>query len=174
MIDWEVSLIEPPHRTRIIIEDLPEIDTTTIASAIISASESKTIANTIDDTTPIAKPSDFNECMIASNSCDNLHVVLSSILIIYDPVQLHDNLFERRQVGAFAASIGSTTVGSPSPYILYVDTVDSDDESSTDDNLSDGDATIIEWDQNILDDMEIDLDALISSVGEKPPQSPLV
>ena len=71
-----------------------------------------------------------------------MHVVLSSISSIYDPVRLHDNLLERRNVGAFAASIGSTTVGSSSLYVLDVDTVDSDDESSTDDNDSDDDATI--------------------------------
>ena len=132
-----------------------------ISSAIISASESNTIDNTIDDTRTTAKPSDFNECMIAKNSCNNVHVVLSRISSIYDPVRLHDNLLERRNVGTFAASIGLTTVGSTSPYVLDVDTVDSDDEYSTDDNGSDDDTTITEWDQNLLDDMDIDLDALI-------------
>ena len=72
---------------------------------------------------------------------------------------------ERRNVGALAASIGLTTVGSTSPYVLDVDTVDSDDESSTNDNENDDDATITEWDQNLLKDLDIDLDALISCVG---------
>ena len=39
MIDWEGNMIKPCHRTQIIIEDLPEIDNSKIASAIISASE---------------------------------------------------------------------------------------------------------------------------------------
>ena len=120
-------MIEPRHRTRIIIENLPKIDNAMIASAIISASESKTIDNTIDNTRPISKPSDSNECMIANKSCDNVHLILSSISSIYDPVQLHDNILERRNIGAFAASIGSTTVGSTIPYVLDVDTVDIDD-----------------------------------------------
>ena len=165
MIYWGGNMIEPRHRNQIIIEYLPEIDNTMITSAIIFASESNTIDNVIDDTRPISKPSGFNECMIVNNSCNNVHVILSSISSIYYPVRIHDNLLERRNVGAFSASIGSTNVGSTSPYVLDVDTVDSDDESSTDDNESDDDATITEWDQNILDDMDIDLDALISSVG---------
>ena len=82
--------------------------------------------------------------MIANNSYNNVHVVLSSISSIYDPVRLHDNLLELRNVGAFDASIGSMTVGSTSPNILDVDTVDSDDKPSTDDNESDDDATITE------------------------------
>ena len=65
--------------------------------------------------------------MIANNSYNNVHVVLSSISSIYVPVRLHDNLLERPNKGAFAASIGSTTVGSTSPYVFDVDTVDSDD-----------------------------------------------
>ena len=165
-------MIEPRHRTRIIIEDLPEIDNAMIASAIISASESKTIDNTIDDTIHIAKPSDFNECMIAKNSCDNVHVVLSIISSIYDPVRLHENLLERRNIGAFAASIGLTTVGSTSTYVLDVGTVESDDEYSTDDNESDDDSTIREWDQNLLDDIDINLDDLISSVGATTASKP--
>ena len=76
MIVWEGNMIKPRHWTRIIIEDLPEIDNAIISSAIISASESKTIDNTIDDTRLISKPSNFNECMIENNSCNNLYVVL--------------------------------------------------------------------------------------------------
>ena len=143
-----------------------------IATAIISSFESNTIDNTINVTRPISKPSGFNEYMIANNSYDNVHVVLSNILSIYDPVRLHENLLERCNVGAFAASIGSTTVGSTSPYVLDFDTVDSDNESSTNDNESDDDATITEWDQNLLDDMNIYLDALISSVGSTTASNP--
>ena len=69
---------------------------------------------------------------------------------------------ERRNVGVFAASIGSMTVGSTSPYVLNVDTVDSDDESDTE---TDDDATITEWDHELLNDMDIDLDTLNSSAG---------
>ena len=65
--------------------------------------------------------------MIAKNSCDNVHVVLSRILSIYESIRLHDNLLERRNFGAFVASIVSTTVGSIIPYVLDVDTVDIDD-----------------------------------------------
>ena len=82
--------------------------------------------------------------MIANNSCNNLHVVLSSISAIYDPVQLHDKLLELCTVDVFATSIGSTTVGSTSLYVLDVDTVTTvyrDDESDTD---TDDDATITE------------------------------
>ena len=79
---------------------------------------------------------------------------------------------ERRNVGTFSASIGSTSVGSTSPYVLDVDTVDSDDKCSTDDNESDDDATITEWYQNLLGDMDIDLDDFISSVGATTASNP--
>ena len=91
---------------------------------------------------------------------------------IYDPVRLYENILERRNVGAFSASIGLTTVGSTSPYVLNVDTVDSEDESSTNDNGSYDDATSTEWDQNLLHNMAINLDALISSVGETAASKP--
>ena len=126
MIDWKGNMIELRHRTQIIIEDLLEIGNAMIASDIISASESKTIDNLIDNTIHITKPSGFNECMIANNSCDNVHVVLSSISSIYDPVWLHKNILERHSVGAFSVSIGWTNIGSNSPYFLDVNTVDSD------------------------------------------------
>ena len=172
MIDWEGNMIDPRHQTRIIIEDLPEIDNAMIASAIIYASESKNIDNAIYNTRTIAKPSYFNECIIANNSCNNVHVVLSSISSIYYPIRLHDNILERRNAGAFSTCIGQTTVDSTISYVLDVDTVNSDDEYSTDDNKSDDDATFIEWDQNILDNMDIDLDALISSVRETTASKP--
>ena len=62
----------------------------------------------------------------------------------------------------FAASIGLATVGSTSPYVSDVVSVDSDDESDTD---IDDDVTITEWNQELLDGMYIDLYALISSLG---------
>ena len=71
----------------------------------------------------------------------------------------------------FSASIGSEAVGSTSPYISDVVSVDSYDESDTG---IDDDATITEWNQELLDDMDINLDALISSVGETTASSPLV
>ena len=145
MIDWECNMIEPLHWTQIMIEDLPEVDNAMIASAVISAYKSILIDNTIETTKPISKPSDFDECMIAKNSCDYVHVVLSSISSIYDPVQLHVKLLENCTVGVFATSIGSMTVVSTSPYVLDVDTVttvNSDDESDTD---TDDNTTITEW-----------------------------
>ena len=103
--------------------------------------------------------------MIANNSCENVHIVLSNISFIYDPVQLNNNLLECRTVGVFATSIGSKTVGSTSTYVLDVDnvkTVDSDDEYDTD---TDDGTTTTELDHALLDDMDIDLYALISSMG---------
>ena len=129
-------------------------------SAVISASESTTIDNTMDDN----KPPDFDKCMITNNSCDNIHAVLSSISSIYDPVKLHGKLLERRNVGVFAASIGSTTVGSTSPYVLDVDTIDSENDSEIN-NDKNNDATVTEWDHDLIDKMDINLDAMISSVG---------
>ena len=145
MIDWECNMIEPLHWTQIMIEDLPEVDDAIIFSDVISASKSILIDNTIETNKTIAKPPDFDECMIANNSCENVHIVLSNISFIYDPVQLNNNLLECRTVGVFATSIGSMTVVSTSPYVLDVDTVttvNSDDESDTD---TDDNTTITEW-----------------------------
>ena len=103
--------------------------------------------------------------MKSKKFCDNVHVVLSSISAIYDPVQLHDKLLELCTVDVFATSIGSTTVGSTSLYVLDVDTVttfDSNDESDTD---TDDDVTITEWNHILLDEIDINLDILISSIG---------
>ena len=105
MMDWEGNMIEPRHRTQIIIDDLPDAGDAMIAHAVISSFESITIDNTMATTT-----SDFGECMITDNSGDNVHAVLSGILATHDPVKLHNRLLERRNDGIFATSIGSTTV----------------------------------------------------------------
>ena len=47
MTDLEVNMIEPRHRTWIVIEDLPEVNNNMIAAAVISASKSRLIDNTI-------------------------------------------------------------------------------------------------------------------------------
>ena len=80
-------MIKPGYRTLIMIEDLPEVDDAIIFSDVISASKSILIDNTIETNKTIAKPSDFDECTIANNSCENVHVFLSIISAIYDPVQ---------------------------------------------------------------------------------------
>ena len=122
------------------IEDLPGVDVVMIASSVISASKSRLNDNTFKTTKPTEKPLDFDECMIANNSCDNVHIVISSISAIYNHVQLYDKLLEHLTFGVFATSIGSTIVGSTSPYVLDMDTVttvDGDDESDTDTDYGD-------------------------------------
>ena len=99
-------MIKPCHLNRIMIEDLPGVNETMIATDVISASKSRLIDNTIEMTKPIVKPLNFDECMIAKNYYDNVNVILSSILDIYDPVQLHDKLLEHCTAGVFATSIG--------------------------------------------------------------------
>ena len=169
MTDWEGNMVEPHHCVLIIIEYLPEVDNAMVASAVISASKSNLIDNKIKNTKPIANPLGFDECMIAKNSCDNIHFVLSSILSIYHPVQLHDKQLERRNIRVFAASIGLETFGSTSPYVSDVVSVNSDNES---DSEIDDNATITEWNQELFDNMDIDLDALISSVGATTASKP--
>ena len=99
--------------------------------------------------------------MISENYCDNVHAVLSGISTIYNPVKLHDILVKRRDVGTFAASIGWTTVGSKSHYIID-DTTNEElgNQPSDDDNSC---ATVTEWDTKLLDEFDADLDNLISS-----------
>ena len=78
--------------------------------------------------------------MITINSWNNVHVVLSIISVIYDPVQPHNKLLERHTVGVFATYFLSTTVGSTSPYVLgvyTVTTVDRGDEYDTDTDNND-------------------------------------
>ena len=47
-IDWEGHMIDPNHRTHIMLEDLPEADASTIASVLICASGSEMIDAAID------------------------------------------------------------------------------------------------------------------------------
>ena len=141
MIKWEGHMIEPNHRTCIMLKDLTEADALIIASVSICASESKIIDATIDLHKMNPTLSEFDDCIIANCS----HAVLSRISSIYDPIRLHDLLLERRNDGVFAASIGSTNFGSSSNYISEVTNFDSDEksESEPDDN---NDATITDWD----------------------------
>ena len=113
------------------------------------------------DLIPVKASKEFDNCIIAENSCDNVHAVLSGISTIYYPVKLHNLLVERRDVGTFAGSIGSKTVGSTSHYIIN-DTTDEElgNELSIDNNSC---ATVTEWDTKLLDDLDVDLDNLISS-----------
>ena len=136
-------MIETRHRTRIMIDDLPEADDSMVISSVISATESKLIDKYID-LIPVEASKEFDDCMIVENSCDNVHTVLSGISTIYDPVKLHSVLLEHRDVGTFAASIGLTTVGLTSHYIIG-DTTDEElgNELSNDDNSC---AIITKWD----------------------------
>ena len=87
MIDWEGNMIEPWYRTRIIVDDLPNANDNMVASIMISKIESKIIDDNIvhqDDT--------FDNCMIADNTCYNVHVVLSGISAIHDPIQMYNRL----------------------------------------------------------------------------------
>ena len=64
----------------------------------------------------------------------------------------------------FAASIGSTTVGSSSNYVSEVTTVDRDGESDSEPD-DDDDATINDWDQSLLDNFDVYLDAMIADIS---------
>ena len=150
-----------------------------IAFTTISAVKSKPIDNNIVNDMPNLvrqnRHKDFDDWMIANNTYNNVHVVLSSISAIHDPAQLHDNVLERRNVGTFATNIGSTTVGSNSPYIWEVETVslyDSDSDSGNFSNDDDDDATITDWDSDFLDEFDINLNemksSLISETASKP------
>ena len=148
-------MIDPRHRTRIIVDELPDANDDMIASVTISSIESKTIDDNI-----VHQDSTFDDCMIADNTCDNVHVVLSGISAIHDPVQMYNKLMDRRNVDTFAATIGSTTIGSNSPYVSEddntVSTFDSDNETVTNNYLID------DFD---FDNFEIDLDEIISTSG---------
>ena len=63
MIDWEGNMIEPRHRTRIIVDELPDANDAMIASVTISAIESKTIDDNI-----VHQDSTFDDCMIANST----------------------------------------------------------------------------------------------------------
>ena len=61
-------------------------------------------------------------------------------------------------------------MGSASPYFSNRDIIPpaaSDDETDTDD-----DATITDWDPELLDDLDVDLDFLISSIGATTTSKP--
>ena len=149
MVDWQGNMIEPRHRTRIIVDELPNANDAMVASIMISKIESKIIDDNIvhqDDT--------FDNCMIADNTCDNVHVVLSGISAIHDPVQMYDKLLQRRNIGTFAASIGSTTIGSNSPFVS---------DRSDNNILNDLD----------LDNFDIDFDEIVSTAGATVASKPL-
>ena len=162
MIDWEVNMIEPRHYDWIIVDELTEANDAMIASVTISAAESKMIDDNIVHLDPT-----FDDCMIANNTYDNVHVVLWSISAIHDPVQLYTKLLERRNVGTFAATIGSTTVGSNSPYVWEEDDTISTNDSSNDDATNDD--LIDDFD---IDNFKIDLDEMVSmmvsTISSKP------
>ena len=153
-------MIETRHCTRIMIDDLPKADNSMVISSVIYATESKLIDKYIE-LIPVEASIEYDDCMIAENSCDNVHTVLSGISTIYDPVKLHDLLVERRYIGKFATLIGLTTVGSTSNYIID-DTTNEElgNELSNDDNSC---ATVTEWETKLLDDFDVDLDNLLSS-----------
>ena len=66
MIDWEGHMIEPNHRTCIMMEDLPEADASIIDSALICASELKIIDATIGLHKMTPTLSEFDDCVIAN------------------------------------------------------------------------------------------------------------
>ena len=160
IIEWEGHMIDPNHRTCIMLEDLPEADASIIASTFICASELKIIDGTIDLHKMAPKLSKFDDCIITHCS----HSVLSRISSIYNLILLHDLLLEQRNYGVFAASIGSTNVRSSGNYVLEVTTVDSYDESKSEPD-NDDDATISDWDQSLLENFDVYLDTIIADIS---------
>ena len=110
---------------------------------------------------PFGAQSDFDDCATAQNSYDNVYDVVLSVLVIYDPVQLHNSLLDCCDVGAFAASIVSTSVGSSSHFIIDDDS-DANTKCEVSDEEDDDDASVTSWNSEILDEMGININDLIS------------
>ena len=79
--DWEGNMIDTRHRTKIMIDDFPEADNSIVISSVISTTESTSIDKYVD-LIPVKASKYFDDCMIAENSCDNVHAVLSGISTI--------------------------------------------------------------------------------------------
>ena len=120
MLDWEGNMVAPKDRLRILVEDLPDDDETMVISSLISAVESDLIDKTVSDVEPIGKTDDYSECVGAIREADTVHAVLAGVTTTLDPVLFSESLQERRNAGAFAASIGSTTT-TDGPYLIPED-----------------------------------------------------
>ena len=153
MLDWEGNMLESHHQPRILVEELPEIDNSMLISSAISSAETELIDKRFKSVGGLVGGDEY--VSVSKNA------ELSGVSSIYDPNQLCNLMSERRNDSVFAASIGSTTVGTGSEFL--VETVDSDDGS--DDEMLDSDDEMSDGDEDpSCDDLfgdDIDLDDLL-------------
>lgn len=105
MVDWEGNMIEAKHRTRILMEDIPDVDTDDM---VISALESMRIDSTFENLEPIGMDEDYAECVGAAAETDTVHVVLSEVDANLNQVSLSEKLQERLKASEYAISVGAT------------------------------------------------------------------
>ena len=133
MLDWEGNIIAPKDRAQIMLEDIP-IDDGLVASMSISAVESQICNDICDNSEALDHYMPTNENDIPME-VDELNGQLYKVNPVLDPFSLGALLAERRHVGNFGASIGSTTGWDneipfpdfPNSDVKEVDQIDLDD-----------------------------------------------
>ena len=113
----KVTWLHLKDRIRVLIEDLPDADDEMIVSSLITVEESDQVDIAVSDVEPIGKTEDYSGCIGAVREVDTVHTVLGGVTKTLDPVLFAESLSERRDVGAFASSIGATSI-SDYPYLV--------------------------------------------------------
>jgi hypothetical protein len=129
MTDWEGQMVEPQHRKKILLSEIPEDHVMTV-SAMISKVEAPAIDRMIPDAT------------ISSTTSRHRNEVSP----IYDPESLTSLLCERAEDSHFMMSIGSTTAWTQ-PHLIPCD--DSNTDDSLDDDQESSEDSIKETDEDL-------------------------
>eukprot|EP00957_Ditylum_brightwellii_P116555 8890601-Ditylum_brightwellii.AAC.1 len=109
MVDWEGNMTEKKNCMRILVEDLPDVDEEMTMSSVISSLESLHIDKIFEQVEPKGVQVDLTCVDGKVHGVDYVYTKLSGISNIFDPGIPADSIHDRRNAGAFASSIGSTS-----------------------------------------------------------------
>ncbi len=101
MIDWQGRLSQPTERLNILVDDLPDESPHMLVSAISSV-ENEAIDSLLQDVAALS---------IDPDSAHHEYREIGAVSTALDPFLFATNVCNRRDDGAFAASIGATNVG---------------------------------------------------------------
>jgi hypothetical protein len=166
MLDWQGHMVEPKHRTTILLSDVPDNEVMSMAGRV-SSIESNAVDRDIrlnyenDDEKPVEpqfKP--------VPRATDEVSSVLAGISPIYNDAILYQRLTARSDLGKFQASVGSTYAPDEKYLVSDDDTNETDPETEYSDS-NDSTEEMDGYDQ-LLDEIynssirgEIDLDDIM-------------
>jgi hypothetical protein len=133
-IDWEGNVVEPKHRTEVLLSEIEEGENMTV-SAAVSSVQTRTINRVLEAST-VSEEKVARLYQSIPYAADEIASVLADVSPLLDDVALYARLSARSEIGMFKASIGSTDAPSKEYLVEDDDTTATDPSTDKSDDVS--------------------------------------